>query len=275
MNYIVDIQKAIEYIEDNLEQNINYENIAKYVGMSSFYFHRIFSAIIGISPVEYIRLRRLTCAADELIRTNTSILDIAIKYNFGSNESFTRAFTKFHGSSPKNARKQGTELKAFSKINLKLTIEGGKTMDYRIENKKAFKISAIIKEFNLQTSKKEIPNFWNEIKSNGKLKELSKDYTKNTIGICLGEAESQDFKYGIGVELENNENPTEGTQIIDIPESWWIIFKCKGQNPEDINKLWKTIYKEYFITSEYKQSLELDFELYDSNDTEIWIPINK
>lgn len=62
MNYIVELQKALDYIEDNLEEDINYEKIAKELGMSSFYFHRIFSVVIGISPAEYIRNRRLTCA---------------------------------------------------------------------------------------------------------------------------------------------------------------------------------------------------------------------
>lgn len=178
MNYVVDVQKAIDYIEANLEEDIHYTNIATYIGMSSFYFHRIFSAMVGVSPAEYIRNRRLTCAADELTRTNTSILDIAIKYQFGSNESFARAFTKFHGISPKMAKKKGAELKIFSKVNLKVTIEGGNTMNYRIENKKAFIISAVVKEFNLQTSKQEIPKFWDELKQNGMVKELSSNYTK-------------------------------------------------------------------------------------------------
>jgi len=275
MNYIVDIQKSIEYIEDNLEQDINYQNIAKFVGMSSFYFHRIFSAIVGISPAEYIRNRRLTCAADELTRENANILDIAIKYKFGSNESFTRAFTKFHGISPKMAKKKGSGLKSFCKINLSLKIDGGNIMDYRIEKRNKFKILAIVRNFNLQTSKQKIPEFWDELKEKGKIKELSKDYTEKTIGICLGENGTENFEYGIGVEVEDEEATINNAKIIEVPESLWVVFKCEGQNPKDIDEMWQRIYKEYFITSEYKQSMDLDFELYDSKDTEIWIPINK
>ncbi len=275
MNYIVELQKAIDYIEDNLAQDINYERVARQVGMSSFYFHRIFSAVVGISPAEYIRNRRLTCAADELTSSKDNILDIAIKYYFGSNESFTRAFTKFHGISPKKAKLKGTKLKSFSKINLSLTIEGGSIMDYRIEKKEKFKILAIVRAFNLQTSKEEIPEFWTELKEKGELKELSKDYTKKTIGICLGENGIEEFKYGIGIELEDDEKSMKDTEIIEVPESLWVVFKCKGQEPKDINELWQRIYKEYFVTSEYKQNMDLDFELYDREDTEIWIPISK
>ena len=77
MNYINELQKAIDYIEDNLENNINFEIVAKEVGMSAFYFHRIFSSVIGISPTAYIRNRRLTVAAQEISKNNENILDIA------------------------------------------------------------------------------------------------------------------------------------------------------------------------------------------------------
>lgn len=275
MNYIVEIQKAINYIEENLEENINYEKVAKEIGMSSFYFHRIFSAIVGISPTGYIRNRRLTCAADELSRSNTQILNVAIKYGFESNESFSRAFTKFHGINPKQAKKKGAQLKVFSKIKLSLTIEGGSIMNYRIEKREAFKIEAIVRKFNLQTSKHQIPEFWKEIKERKKLDEISKDASKYVMGICLGESQNQNFKYGIGAELEKDEQKMEETEIIEVPESLWVVFQCKGQKPEDINELWQKIYKEFFVTSEYKQSMNIDFELYDSKHTEIWIPISK
>lgn len=274
MNYISDIQKAIDYIEENLEEEINYESIAKNIGMSSYYFHRMFSAIIGISPAEYIRNRRLTCAAEELTGEKCNILDVALKYGFESNESFTRAFIKFHGVSPKFAKQKGNELKAFSKIKFELKVDGGNILNYRIEEKSEFKISAIIRKFNLET-KDEIAKFWDEVKENGTLKELSKDFTRCTLGVCIGENNADDYKYGIGIELADGDDSIKGTEILEVPKGMWIVFKCKGQKTEDINDLWSRIYKEYFITSEYKQSMDIDFELYDDKDTEIWIPISK
>ncbi len=274
MNYIVELQKALDYIEDNLEEEINYEKIAKELGMSSFYFHRIFSAIIGISPAEYIRNRRLTCAADELSIHKANILDVAIKYQFNSNESFTRAFTKFHNVTPKMAKVDGTKLKVFSKVHLSLKLEGGNLMDYRIENKEAFKICAMVRDVSIET-KSEIPKFWDEVKENGKLKEISKDFTRCTLGVCIGENGAKEYRYGIGIEMEENDEQMPETEIIDVAKSKWVVFKCEGNKAEDINKLWSRIYKEYFVTSEYKQSMNIDFELYDEKDTEIWIPICK
>ena len=94
MNQIIELQKAIDYIENNIEKDINFETISKEIGMSPYYFHRMFSYVVGITPTEYIRNRRLSLAADELNQNNAIILDIAIKYRFSSNESFTRADRK-------------------------------------------------------------------------------------------------------------------------------------------------------------------------------------
>lgn len=274
MSYIYDIQKAIDYIEENLDKEINYENVAKQIGMSSYYFHRMFSAIVEVSPAEYIRNRRLTCAAEEITRNNCNILDIALKYRFESNEAFTRAFTKFHGILPKMAKQKGSELRAFSRVKLDFKIDGGNILDYRIEDKEEFEIEAIIKNFSIETKSK-IPEFWNEIKESGKLKEISKDFTRCTLGVCIGESNSKEYKYGIGIEITDSDEKNSESEIIKVAKSKWIVFKCKGQKAEDINELWSRIYKEYFITSEYKQSMNIDFELYDKKNTEIWIPICK
>ena len=274
MNYISDIQKAIDYIEENLEEKINYESVAKQIGMSSYYFHRMFSAIVGVSPAEYIRNRRLTCAAEDLTRNNGNILDVALKYRFESNESFTRAFTKFHQILPKIAKQKGNELKAFSRVKLEFKIDGGNILNYRIEDKEEFEIEAIIRSFSIETKSK-IPEFWDEIKDSGMLKEISKDFTRCTLGVCIGENNAKEYKYGIGIELINDDKQMSGTEIIKVAKSKWIVFKCKGQKADDINELWSRIYREYFITSEYKQSMNIDFELYDEKDTEIWIPICK
>ena len=274
MNYISNIQKAIEYIEENLEEEINYEKVAKQIGMSSYYFHRIFSAVIGMSPAEYIRNRRLTCAAEDLSRNDYNILEVAVKYKFESNEAFTRAFTKFHGILPKLAKQKGNVLKAFSKIKLDIQIDGGKILNYRIEEKEEFEISAIIRNFTIE-NKAEIPMFWDEVKENGKLKEISQNSTKNVLGICIVEENKKEYKYGIGREIYDNDSDINDAQIINVPKSKWIVFKCQGQEPEDINELWSRIYIEYFAASEYKQSMNIDFELYDDKDTEIWIPIEE
>ena len=102
---------------------------------------------------------------------------------------------------------------------------------------------------------------------------IVKDYTRCILGVCVGANNAKEYKYGIGIEMQENDEQVPGTEIINVAKSKWVIFKGEGNKAEAINELWSKIYKEYFVTSEYKQSMNIDFELYDEKDTEIWIPI--
>ena len=276
MNYINEMQKAIDYIEDNLDKDINFEKVSKEVGMSPFYFHRIFTAIIGISPTAYIRNRRLTVAAQEISKNNENIVDIAFKYGFESHEAFSRAFKNFHGVAPKMAKNNGNELKNFSRANLEFEVNMNNILNYRIESKEVIKVAALFRKFNLD-NKNEIPEYWNEVKKNGGLDDISDNYTKKLLGICIGTQNVFEYQYGIGIEIEDTENIKikHGMKVIEIPKCSWVVFRCEGQDEKDINELWTRIYKEFFTTSSYKQCMDIDFELYDDKDTEIWIPISK
>ena len=276
MNYIKEMQKAIDYIEINLDKDINFEKIAKEVGMSSFYFHRIFTAIIGVSPTAYIRNRRLTLAAQEISKNDENLLDIALKYGFESHESFSRAFKNFHGIVPKLAKSNGNELKNFGKANIDFEINTNRLLSYRMENKDVIIMEAIFRRFNLD-NKEEISKYWEAVKSDGTLKLISDNYSKNVMGICIGTQGVFEYKYGIGREIEEKEKLENNIkmEIIKIPKSKWVVFKCEGQDSKTINELWTRIYKEYFITTSYRQSMDMDFELYDDKNTEIWIPISK
>ena len=276
MNYIKEMQKAIDYIEINLDKDINFEKIAKEVGMSSFYFHRIFTAIIGVSPTAYIRNRRLTLAAQEISKNDENLLDIALKYGFESHESFSRAFKNFHGIVPKLAKSNGNELKNFGKANIDFEINTNRLLSYRMENKDVIIMEAIFRRFNLD-NKEEISKYWEAVKSDGTLKLISDNYSKNVMGICIGTQGVFEYKYGIGREIEEKEKLENNIkmEIIKIPKSKWVVFKCEGQDSKTINELWTRIYKEYFITTSYRQSMDIDFELYDDKNTEIWIPISK
>ena len=282
MNYINEMQKAIDYIEDNLDKDINFEKVSKEVGMSSFYFHRIFTAIIGISPTAYIRNRRLTVAAQEISKSNENIVDIAFKYGFESHEAFSRAFKNFHGVVPKLAKTDGNEFKNFSRANLEIEVNTNNVLNYRIESKDVIRVAALFRKFNLD-NKNEVPEYWNEMKKNGILDNISDSYNKNLLGICIGTQNAFEYRYGIGIEVEGTEDikstgdieTKHGMKVVEIPKCSWVVFRSEGQDEKDINELWTRIYKEFFITSSYKQCMDIDFELYDDKDTEIWIPISK
>ena len=135
MDWITGIQNAINYIEDHITEELDYEQIAKESFSSSFHFQRVFSILCGYTLGEYIRNRRLTLAGTELANTREKVIDVAYKYGYDSPESFAKAFQKFHGISPSQARSGGVMLKSFSRLSIKVSLEGGSFMNYRIEEK--------------------------------------------------------------------------------------------------------------------------------------------
>ena len=135
MDWITGMQKAIDYIEEHLTEEIDYEAVAAQSFSSSYHFQRVFSILCGYTLGEYIRLRRLSFAGAELANGKEKVIDIALKYGYDSPDSFAKAFQKFHGITPSQARADGTMLKSFSRLSIKISLEGGSTMNYRIEEK--------------------------------------------------------------------------------------------------------------------------------------------
>ena len=135
MDWITGMQKAIDYIEANLTEEIDYEKVAVESFSSSYHFQRVFSILCGYTLGEYIRLRRLSLAGAELASGKKKVIDVALKYGYDSPDSFAKAFQKFHGITPSQARADGSMLKSFSRLSIKISLEGGSTMNYRIEEK--------------------------------------------------------------------------------------------------------------------------------------------
>ena len=147
MDWITGIQNAINYIEDHLTQELDYEAIARESFSSSFHFQRVFSILCGYTLGEYIRFRRLTLAGAELANTREKVIDVAYRYGYENPESFAKAFQKFHGITPTQARGGGVTLKSFSRLSIKVTLEGGSMMNYRIEEKPAMLLTGYKRRF--------------------------------------------------------------------------------------------------------------------------------
>lgn len=285
MEYIQSIQKAIDYMEDNLLENINYEDVAKAVYMSNYYFHRIFSLVTGISANEYIKNRRLSLAGQELSMSKSKVIDIAMKYGYDSPESFSRAFTRFHGVSPSLAKNSGVQLKSFNRLNIKIIVEGGCILKYKIVERKSFNILAKIRKFNNLTigeeDNQEIRDFWEENMSKGLFEKLKSITGKeNMYGVCSPiSRDSNEFNYGIGMEYEGDKE-IEGFTSWKVNSGLWAVFKCIGKDGQCIANTWDKIFKEFLPSSEYVMLDDTDFEFYPGENDEgcfceVWIPVKK
>ena len=148
MDWITGMQKAIDYIEAHLTEEIDYERVAAESFSSSYHFQRVFSILCGYTLGEYIRLRRLTLAGAELAGGGVRVIDIAMKYGYDSPDSFAKAFQRFHGITPSEARTDGRMLRSFSRLSIKISLEGGNTMNYRIEEKDEMILTGYKRRFN-------------------------------------------------------------------------------------------------------------------------------
>lgn len=280
MDWITGIQNAINYIEEHLAEEIDFDKAAAEAACSSFYFQRIFGILCDIPLSEYIRNRRLSLAGNELNASDAKVVDIALKYGYESPESFSRAFTKFHGITPSKAKENGSKLKSFSRLSVKITLSGGSVMDYKIIEK--VETQPIENEINA----KSIPDFWTRSHNDGTVKSLLENTIDKTFifGVCYGNNSdnAKSFEYSIGAVCDGKTIVPKGFRKNTIPARTWAIFECKGAMPNAMQDMWHKITSEFFPTSGYQPTYEMDIEAYaegDMNDenyhSEIWIPVVK
>lgn len=289
VDWITGIQRALDYIEVHLTEDIDYDEVAGQAYSSAFHFQRMFGLICGFSLGDYIRMRRLSRAAEELFRTKAKVIDIALKYGYETPESFSRAFVRYHGITPTAAR-QGRTVKSFSRLSVKLILSGGNTMDYRIEKKDAFKVICKKKQVNKpqgDTATEDISRFWAECSKNNTVETLCKygrfENLQGILGICFsGEMVDSGFPYGIGAEYNGEPLKEEGFDIIEIPAYTFAVFTCKGEMPDAFKKTYQQIVTEFFPQSNYEYGSGIELEVYPSADVEnpdytceIWIAVKE
>ena len=295
MEWTAALQQAIDYMEAHLMEEINYEDVAKQVHTSSYEFHRAFSFLTGMTANAYIRNRRLSLAGRELMETDARITDLALKYGYETPESFTKAFTRFHGIAPRAARDEAAKLTLFNPLVIKLTVEGGKSMDYRIVQTKELRFIALARSFRNEIinddDNHEIPDFWaecNEKSLLGPVWMLRPDGKRDLYGLCTPTKEgAETFDYGIGIivdedtaEYDITELEKAGFRIWDVKPGTYVVFDCVGDNGDCIRDTWEKFYKEFLPQMGYESVDETDYELYFDGGRkdvfcELWIPVKK
>ncbi|HMM32087.1 MAG TPA: AraC family transcriptional regulator, partial [Clostridia bacterium] len=105
MNWIGCLSKAVRYIEEHLTDDISIDEVAMKAYASSSHFQLVFHVVMGMTIGEYIRYRRLSLAALDLLQPNSRIIDVAMRYRYDTQESFSKAFMRFHGVPPSKAQR--------------------------------------------------------------------------------------------------------------------------------------------------------------------------
>ncbi|MEM5001162.1 AraC family transcriptional regulator [Priestia megaterium] len=289
MDLLKNMNRALHYIEENLTNDINFREVVKLALCSEYHFKRMFSFLAGITLSEYIRRRRLTLAAFELKDKNVKVIDIAIKYRYNSPDSFARAFQNLHGISPSEAKKDGRSLKAYPPMTFQLSIKGGDEMNYRIEEKEAFRIVGIKERVPIifHGVNPKIAAMWESLQDEtiDTLKKLSNVKPLGLLSASVNFSEKRmeekgELDHYIGVAT--TKNCPHNLIKLEVPALTWAVFEAVGPFPDTLQDVWGRIYSEWFPSSNYEQVEGPEILWNEHKDvtsptfkSEIWIPVSK
>lgn len=273
--WIEGMQDSIDFIEQNLTNEMEIGEIAGRAALSPFYYQRIFGALCGMTVSEYIRARRMTLAAQELAGSEIKVIDVAIKYGYDAPDSFAKSFQRFHGITPSQAREPGAPLRSFAPLHIKISLEGGSMLDYRIVEKAPFTIVGVKRRFNTETSYQEIPKYWKEWM--GDMKGL-----KGMFGFCV-DMDGKEFDYWIADLYTPWEEISAGCKTWLVPGSLWAQFPCRGPLPESLQSVNTKIWSEWLPSLQgYEVAGNYSMEMYmppaenpEDNISYIWVPLKK
>ena len=302
MDWIKGLQRSIDYIEEHLDEEIDYEKVAKESFSSSYHFQRIFALLCGYTLGEYIRLRRLTLAGAELSNGKAKVLDVALKYGYESPDSFAKAFQRFHGITPSQARIDGKMIKSFSPLSLKISLEGGTIMNDRIETKPKMTLVGYKRRFegtpydSLRYEQEE-KLFISTRAHQWLLKGMAKDKLSDYCVLTNMDDDGYDFYISVTTDKFERDNLYNkdvtgidfmdkfNFEVIDIPERTYVVFETDKQRmpvPEYFS-LRKQIATEWVVNGEYEIANAPELAVYhwgivggyENRTIEIWIPVEK
>lgn len=275
MDHITLIQKTIDYIDDNILEEITAEKLAQVSGFSTYHYYKLFRNYVGVSVMEYVTRRRLQYALYELTQ-GKKIIDIAVTYGFETHAGFTKAFKKSFGYPP-NFYRIHAPIGLPPKVNLrriKDSMTGGIVMQPKIINKEGFKVVGYGFETTLRENAycRDTPAFWEKFYIDDKeikLYETQKPSKHGEYGIFVRtNLDNDEFSYILGVEVTSFDSALEEMYTLEVPAASYVVFKTPPVDNKDfvesIKGTWKYILEEWFPNSPYEINDEYpDFEFYD------------
>lgn len=292
MDINIALDNVINYIEENICGDIDYERAAQMLSTSVFHFQRIFSFVTGLPIAEYIRRRKMTLAAFDIQKSDEKIINIAVKYGYESHSSFTRAFQLFHGITPTAARIEGASIHAYPPIRICITVKGIESIKFRIEKTDPYKLFGkedIIVPMDHKYARDLLFSYGTDVVKDG-----SHDSVNIAAGFPVGDGHPFHLlhgiyfkdKYGANRFMYGWELPECGVDesftIINVPKTTWAVFTYYGEHMESLPKIWTYIYTNWLYTSGYKtedyiivsKETWLD-DKHESFCAEVWMPIKE
>lgn len=244
MEWVKRLNQSMNYIEEHLTGEIDFEQLGRIACCSTYHYQRMFTYMAGITLAEYIRRRKMSLAAVDLQGGNEKIIDVAEKYGYHSPTAFNRAFQAFHGIAPSTVKNEGVSIKSFSPIVFRITVKGATEMKYRIERKEAFRIVGVSAPLDKEIEKNfmVVPQMWQDAVANGTIEKLAGMMDTPPMGLLGVSAcnDTEQWKYFIAVSSKKENSEFEE---YNVPASTWAVFSGTGTN-QSVQELERRIITE-------------------------------
>ena len=311
MDWLTSFKKAIDYMETHMLSDISAKDVADAVHISPSYFQKSFKIVTGYSIGEYLRNRRLYLAGMDVLNAvpadnsplqknpkalaDKTVLDLAYKYGYDTPESFTKAFSRFHGMSPTQLKSQPTKIKVFLPLIVEISIRGGNKMEFQLEKRQSMQMIGLGRIFSYDTSYQDIPKFWCDFCSRyctqdtpaspeeQAIRQTIAECIVGEFGVCVEDIDDgEHFHYYIAGAYQGGAVP-EGMSVFEIPASEWAKFNCIGRIPQNLQTVNTRIFSEWLPgNQEFEMSMPMNIEWYSCGDTNsndyasaIWIPVKR
>ncbi|MEV4739234.1 AraC family transcriptional regulator [Streptomyces sp. NPDC049555] len=288
-----ELNRAMDHIEEHLDGPLDVADLARIAMTSEYHFRRLFSALAGLPLSEYVRRRRLTVAGAEVLAGERTLLDVAVRYGYGSAEAFARAFRGMHGVGPGEARRNGAALHSQPRMSFRLIVEGNSSMRYRIVEKNEFQVvgaKARLPLVHLGPNPAMVTVLQGiDPQTRQQLEELagrSQEGPGGLVSVCddldPSRAEGTEFDFYFGaVTNPADDHGISGTATLTVPAGTWAVFEHTGPYPEALQYLWRDVFTQWFPSNPYlsRPGPEILRTVISPDGTEaeaeLWIPVER
>lgn len=283
-----ELNQVIDYIEDHLTDDLSLERISEYAGVSDYHFRTVFFHLSGMTLNEYVKNRNLSEANKDLVN-GEKVTDVAFKYGYQSMDGFTRAFKKWCGYLPSDVIKNRSS-KSFPKLSFVITVKGGVSMEFRIEDKPAFTLVGVSKRVPMQFEgvNNEIVKLAQSItdEQRKEMRSLQNIEPKQIVNASYQAdanflKEEGELTHMIGVLTTENE-VSDRLDKVEVEACSWAVFPNEGPFPSTLQETMAKTYSEWLPTSDYEiiNAPSFSFTQMDENKegfaySEIWLPVRK
>ncbi|MFJ8569715.1 GyrI-like domain-containing protein [Streptomyces sp. NPDC093514] len=254
------LNQLVDLVEGHLTEQLDVGGLAGGLGTTEYHLRRMFSSLAGMPLSEYVRRRRMTVAAADVVRGEDDLLSIAVRYGYGSTEAFGRAFRAVHGAGPRDVRRDGGPLRTQPRLRIRLTVEGSIPMDTRLIDRPAFRlvghaarVPLIHQGINphIQQHVTALPQ-----EEHLRLKALGDTEPAGLLAVSddldPDSTEGSELTYLHGVALSRDTRAPDDLDAIEVPAGTWAVFRTAGPHPQALQTTWAATATEWFPSNPWR-----------------------